>query len=252
MLIMWTLSVCPPLFLSVPLFPFFQHSLSNTDICSERDACMSVSHSFPWSLVLFWLCSCFPLRSGTPDDGRPRYELHSFFPVIPPLSLLLPLCSTMCVSNSCAMLRLEASEMGCHLTAFEWPSWVLVSQWFFFCMTPFQAHLVFYSPICWVAVSFISTFSCLLIIHIYCTFWCFMMCTSSKGIFAVKLLGSNAWWWKIAYWIFKLILISPHCCNACYTVCPFYLHLSVFVATAYSYHAAEQICHVLFFLSTFH
>lgn len=32
----------------------------------------------PCSLVYCWLCSCFPSRSGAPDDGRPRYGLCSF------------------------------------------------------------------------------------------------------------------------------------------------------------------------------
>ena len=75
----WPLSVHPPPSLR-PTLPLSQSSPSTTDICSVGDACVSVSHSFPWSLVLFWLCSCFPLRSGTPDDGRPRYELYSFYP----------------------------------------------------------------------------------------------------------------------------------------------------------------------------
>lgn len=44
--------------------------------------------TFPHALVLFWLCSYFPSRSGTPDDGRPRYGFHSFFPLC---FLLLPL-----------------------------------------------------------------------------------------------------------------------------------------------------------------
>lgn len=41
--------------------------------------------AFPCSLVYCWLCSCFPSRSGAPDDGRPRYGLCSF-------STLLPVC----------------------------------------------------------------------------------------------------------------------------------------------------------------
>lgn len=111
-------------------------------------------------------------------------------------------------------------------------------------MTPFQAHLVFYPSVCWVAASFISAFSCLLIIHVYSTFWCFMMiCTSSKGTFAIIFSGSNAWWWTIAYWIESSSVLT-----AVMHVRPFYLpHPSVYMATAYPYHPAVQRCHTLFF-----
>lgn len=78
-----TLSVCPPVSLR-PAAP----SSNNRHLNSAQDACVLVSHSFPQSLVLCWLCSCFPLRSGTPDDGRPRYELF-LLPSTPLLSLLL-------------------------------------------------------------------------------------------------------------------------------------------------------------------
>lgn len=40
-----------------------------------------------WSRSLCWLCSCLPLRSCAPDDGRPRYEFYSF---IPPFLLPFP------------------------------------------------------------------------------------------------------------------------------------------------------------------
>lgn len=145
--------LCILLFLSFPLFPY-PHSSSNTDICTERDACVSVSHSFPWSLVLCWLCSCFPLRSGTPDDGRPRYELCSFFQRFPHLSLLLPLCSEVCVRacNSYLTSRLEASDMGCQFTYTDWPA--------------------FYSRLCCVAICFHLSF--FLIILIYFMFFCLL------------------------------------------------------------------------------
>ena len=49
------------------------------------------------SLVYCWLCSCFPSRSGAPDDGRPRYGLCSFSTLLPvfscSLSTLLPVFS---------------------------------------------------------------------------------------------------------------------------------------------------------------
>lgn len=32
-------------------------------------------HFTPHDPLLCWLCSCLPLRSGTPDDWRPRYGL---------------------------------------------------------------------------------------------------------------------------------------------------------------------------------
>lgn len=48
--------------------------------------------------------------------------------------------------------------------------------------------------------------------------------------------------------IFKLILICHACCSvSAHMICPFYLHLSICVATAYPYHAAEQGLEVLFF-----
>lgn len=40
--------------------------------------CQCDNTTFPCSLVHCWLCSCFPSRSGAPDDGRPRYGLCSF------------------------------------------------------------------------------------------------------------------------------------------------------------------------------
>lgn len=40
--------------------------------------CLRDNPAFPCSLVYCWLCSCFPSRSGAPDDGRPRYGLCSF------------------------------------------------------------------------------------------------------------------------------------------------------------------------------
>lgn len=40
--------------------------------------CHCDNPAFPCSLVYCWLCSCFPSRSGAPDDGRPRYGLCSF------------------------------------------------------------------------------------------------------------------------------------------------------------------------------
>lgn len=74
-----TLSVHPPPSLR-PSLPYPSTPYSNTDIYCVNDACMLMSHTFLQSLVLFWLCSCFPSRSGTLDDGRPRYDLCSFFP----------------------------------------------------------------------------------------------------------------------------------------------------------------------------
>lgn len=42
-----------------------------------EDSCHRDNPAFPCSLVYCWLCSCFPSRSGAPDDGRPRYGLCS-------------------------------------------------------------------------------------------------------------------------------------------------------------------------------
>lgn len=47
------------------------------DVC-HGTFCHRDSPAFPCSLVDCWLCSCFPSRSGAPDDGRPRYGLCSF------------------------------------------------------------------------------------------------------------------------------------------------------------------------------
>lgn len=47
--------------------------MSVTDHFCHRD-----NPASPCSLVYCWLCSCFPSRSGAPDDGRPRYGLCSF------------------------------------------------------------------------------------------------------------------------------------------------------------------------------
>ena len=165
-----------------------RRSRSSTDICCERDACETVSHSFPWSLVLCWLCSRFPLRSGTPDDGRPRYELRSFIPShfhCPPPPQL-PLCLKMCVcaSYSRGMLRLEASDMGCHFSYFtycEWPHWYSFSRWlpFLFPFDPvfLKAHLELLPPTLLGShlISLHSSLRFILIIHRYCTFLCSMV-----------------------------------------------------------------------------
>lgn len=57
------------------------NKMSVTEHFCHRD-----NPAFPCSLVYCWLCSCFPSRSGAPDDGRPRYGLCSF-------STLLSVCS---------------------------------------------------------------------------------------------------------------------------------------------------------------
>lgn len=48
--------------------------------------CHCDNPAFPCSLVYCWLCSCFPSRSGAPDDGRPRYGLCSFSTLLPVFS----------------------------------------------------------------------------------------------------------------------------------------------------------------------
>lgn len=138
--------------------------------------------AFPWSLVLCWLCSCFPLRSGTPDDGRPRYELCSFYPSFLHCPSLLPIVlrKRVCVQYVCAYITL-VRRSGLKLRIWAVISLILNdlvdfhSPSFFLGWPLFQAHLAFNSPLCWVAVSLLPIFSFFLIIHIYCTFRCFMM-----------------------------------------------------------------------------
>lgn len=52
-------------------------SQENTMSVTEH-FCHCDNPAFPCSRVDCWLCSCFPSRSGAPDDGRPRYGLCSF------------------------------------------------------------------------------------------------------------------------------------------------------------------------------
>lgn len=60
--------------------------------------CQCDKKSFPWSRSLCWLCSCLPLRSCAPDDGRPRYGFNFLLTFLPPSatpsSISLPLSLT--------------------------------------------------------------------------------------------------------------------------------------------------------------
>lgn len=66
--------------------------------------------TFPWSRSLCWLCSCLPLRSCAPDDGRPRYGFNFLLTFLPPSatpsSISLPfsltaLCWILLISLHC-------------------------------------------------------------------------------------------------------------------------------------------------------
>lgn len=113
-----------------------------------------MSHSFPQSLVLCWLCSCFPLRSGTLDDGRPRYELCSFFPPF----LLCPSCfhyalTYMCLWHSGDAQAWSCTDMSClfilnDLVDFHSPNdffFLLFHDSFSF-MTSFSSSCGFFLP----------------------------------------------------------------------------------------------------------
>ncbi len=68
-------------------------------ILRSDDARVSMwQNTFPWSRSLCWLCSCLPLRSCAPDDGRPRYGFHFLLTFLPPSatpsSISLPLSLT--------------------------------------------------------------------------------------------------------------------------------------------------------------
>lgn len=106
-------------------------------------------------------------------------------PAIPPLSLLLPLCSEMCVaSNSLRGARAwSCSDMSCHFRILNdlvdiHSSMDFFFLFFFFTWPLFRAHLAFCSPLCWVSISSHLFF---LIIPTYCTFWCFMMMWFKRG-----------------------------------------------------------------------
>lgn len=162
--------------------------------------------SFPWSLVLCWLCSCFPLRSGTPDDGRPRYGLCSFSchsSIDPSAPIVL---RNVCVSLTCAGLKL--------------PIWAAVVSLIFL---TFSLYFSLYSgsSVSWVCtllnshgISF-HKFSLFNYSHLR-----YLLCcnggSSSKGRIALRRFGCNIWLWKIASRLFKLILIQTLFCNACW------------------------------------
>lgn len=134
-------------------------------------------------------------------------------PAIPPLSHSLPSCFTnVCACASGAVLRLEAAQI-----------WAVIALTL---NDPVDSHSPsdLFSPL---MTSFSNSFSSLptpltvIPLHLFLLFNyshsnVLPGCGSSRGTFALKLLGCDAWWWEIkACWIRELILIRPRFCNAC-------------------------------------
>lgn len=100
------------------------HLIGNLSVTEHF--CHCDSPAFPCSLVYCWLCSCFPSRSGAPDDGRPRYGLCSF--------------STLLSVFSCSLAAFKPllQRMGKCLQVI----WLQIK-----CITLFTFFHVFFSPL---------------------------------------------------------------------------------------------------------
>lgn len=81
------------------------NKMSVTEHFCHRD-----NPDFPCSLVYCWLCSCFPSRSGAPDDGRPRYGLCSFSTLLSVFS-----CSVAALNHHCKGWANACKLSGCKL-----------------------------------------------------------------------------------------------------------------------------------------
>lgn len=126
------------------------------------------------------------------------------FPFFPPLFLLLPLCSGMCVSNSCGsgVLRLGAPDMGFYFTIIFWLTYLIFILPVTFSHDPFFKLIWLSTPHTAGEPRYLfSFFPPINYSHEHSDdFWC----GSFQGTFKWTLLEYNARLWKIAYWNFIL------------------------------------------------
>ncbi len=121
-------------------------------ILRSDDARVSMwQNTFPWSRSLCWLCSCLPLRSCAPDDGRPRYGFHFLLTFLPPSatpsSISLPLSLSHCLVLNPPHLPslLVGIYWGCFLSGLALSQWMVWSFPFFphplLCLSLFSLSL---------------------------------------------------------------------------------------------------------------
>lgn len=101
--------------------------------------------TFPCTLIHCWLCSCFPLRSGALDDGRPRYGFCSFSTL---LSLFLYFILVYFLFSSVAASKSIKANDGQMLASFlglQISTWLQSHYYFSFCCCRVYIYIYLYT-----------------------------------------------------------------------------------------------------------